>query len=173
MSRPKINISTPGDTRCVNCTPSKLANHARAGKPGCPPTSEPSLAGVSTTRLRCSSRPLKSQAPLPHTPGPAASRWSCRCPANRATARCRSERQCDDQIQFRDRFQVHAGQLVPHPRVGLFHGILASSSPIPHQSVTPANTSPAATNHDNPMAAGQTSDKPNPASTSNPAAKRT
>jgi transposase len=59
------------------------------------------------------------------------------------------------------------------PSVGLFHGILASSSPIPHQSVTAANTRPAATNHDNPIAGGQTSDRLNPARTSNPAAKRT
>src|SRR6516165_11116364 len=66
------------------------------------------------------------------------------------------------------RVQVHARQLVPHPRAGLFHGILASKSPIPHQSVRPANTSPVATNQDNTIAAGQISEKLNPVNTSNP-----
>ena len=34
------------------------------------------------------------------------------------------ERQCDEEIQFHDRIQVHTRQVVPLPGVGLFHGIL-------------------------------------------------
>lgn len=47
--------------------------------------------------------------------------------------------------------ELEAGELV---RATWFHGIFASIRPIPQVSVTPAKTSPAPTNADNPMNAG-------------------
>jgi hypothetical protein len=53
---------------------------------------------------------------------------------------------------------VHREQLLVHPSpqspVRLFQGIFASSIPMPHQSVTPAKTSPAPTKADRPKNAG-------------------